>query len=113
MFAPDSILLVTLAVISGWLIVGLFGLFRPQKIIFRQTLFILGAFGGLMLSVVSFFALDGEVESLVLPLGLPDLPFHLRLDALSAFFLSLLGAVSAGISIFRSEERRVGKECRL
>ena len=29
---------------------------------------------------------------LVLPLGLPDLPFHLRLDALSAFFLLLLGA---------------------
>ena len=31
-------------------------------------------------------------EVAVLPLGLPDLPFHLRLDALSAFFLFLLGA---------------------
>ena len=29
-------------------------------------------------------------EGRVLPLGLPDLPFHLRLDALSAFFLLLL-----------------------
>ena len=31
----------------------------------------------------------------MLPLGLPDLPFHLRLDALSAFFLLLLGAAGA------------------
>ena len=38
--------------------------------------------------------------SLVLPLGLPDLPFHLRLDALSAFFLLLLGATSAAVSIY-------------
>jgi formate hydrogenlyase subunit 3/multisubunit Na+/H+ antiporter MnhD subunit len=37
---------------------------------------------------------------MVLPLGLPDLPFHLRLDALSAFFLVLLGGASAGISVF-------------
>ncbi len=36
----------------------------------------------------------------MLPFGLPDLPFHLRIDALSAFFLVLLGAVSAAISLF-------------
>ena len=35
-------------------------------------------------------------QSTVLPLGLPDLPFHLRLDSLSAFFLLLLGAAGAG-----------------
>ena len=45
----------------------------------------------------------------MLPLGLPDLPFHLRLDALSAFFLLLLGAVAAAVSLysagyFRSSE---------
>ena len=32
----------------------------------------------------------------VLPLGLPDLPFHVRLDALSAFFLLILGAAGLG-----------------
>ena len=31
-----------------------------------------------------------------MPLGLPDLPFHLRLDSLSAFFLLLLGAAARG-----------------
>ena len=49
-------------------------------------------------------------QSTVLPLGLPDLPFHLRLDALSAFFLLLLGRPRAAISLFsagyfRSERR--------
>jgi formate hydrogenlyase subunit 3/multisubunit Na+/H+ antiporter MnhD subunit len=38
----------------------------------------------------------------VLPLGLPDLPFHLRLDALSASFLVLLGSASAAISLYSS-----------
>jgi len=38
-----------------------------------------------------FLALGASPQSLVLPLGLPDLPFHLRLDALSAFFVLLLG----------------------
>lgn len=33
-------------------------------------------------------------------MGLPDLPFHLRLDSLSAFFLLLLGAAGAAISWF-------------
>jgi formate hydrogenlyase subunit 3/multisubunit Na+/H+ antiporter MnhD subunit len=39
-------------------------------------------------------------QTTVLPLGLPGLPFHLRLDPLSAFFLLLLGAAAAGISVF-------------
>src|SRR6266404_814852 len=45
-------------------------------------------------------AMGQTAQSIVLPLGLPDLPFHLRLDALSAFFLLLLGATAAGISVF-------------
>ncbi|HEY5310788.1 MAG TPA: hydrogenase 4 subunit B, partial [Casimicrobiaceae bacterium] len=39
-------------------------------------------------------------QTAILPLGLPDLPFHLRLDAMSAFFLLLLGAATTAISIF-------------
>jgi len=100
MFAPGTTLVVSLAVISGWLAVGLLGSLRPQSVNFRQFLFIVGALGGCILSFTAFFALAGPAANLVLPLGLPDLPFHVRLDALSAFFLTLLGAVSAGISLF-------------
>src|SRR5204863_516880 len=39
-------------------------------------------------------------QTMTLPLGLPDLPFHLRVDPLAGFFLMLLGSVSAGISVY-------------
>jgi formate hydrogenlyase subunit 3/multisubunit Na+/H+ antiporter MnhD subunit len=45
-------------------------------------------------------AIGSPPQTMVLPLGLPDLPFHLRLDALSAFFLLLLGAVAVAVSIY-------------
>ena len=45
----------------------------------------------------------------MLPLGLPDLPFHLRLDALSASFLVLLGSASAAISLYSSGYFRAAK----
>src|SRR6185369_3133488 len=39
-------------------------------------------------------------EQVTLPLGLPDLPFHLRSDGLAGFFLLLLGSVSAGVTLY-------------
>ena len=46
---------------------------------------------GFALAAVALLAIGDAPQTLVLPLGLPDLPFHVRLDALSAFFLFLLG----------------------
>lgn len=46
---------------------------------------------------------------MTLPLGLPDLPFHIRLDALSGFFLLLLGLAGAGISTFAAGYFRSGE----
>jgi formate hydrogenlyase subunit 3/multisubunit Na+/H+ antiporter MnhD subunit len=37
---------------------------------------------------------------LIIPLGLPDLPFHLRLDVLSGFFLVVVGLLSTFVSIY-------------
>ena len=45
----------------------------------------------------------------VLPIGLPALPFHLRLDALSAFFLMVIGATAAGVSAFAAGYFRHGE----
>ena len=59
-----------------------------------------GAIASLLLLVAAFNALGNTPNVAVLPLGLPDLPFHLRLDALSAFFLLILGAASFGISLY-------------
>ena len=51
----------------------------------------------------------GGPEVAVLPIGLPTLPFHLRLDSLSAFFLMVIGATAAGVSAFAAGYFRRGE----
>lgn len=101
MFASFGVLPidVILGVTVFWLILGLGGLALQKTLIITQIIFPLGAAGSLLLAVAALGGLSG-IETAILPLGLPDLPFHLRLDALSAFFLLLLGASSIGISLF-------------
>jgi hydrogenase-4 component B len=89
------------AAIAAWLALGVLGLARPHNLIYvGRVLFGAGAVVGLLLAGVSLLAMSQVPQAAVLPLGLPDLPFHLRLDPLSAFFLLLLGATAAGISMF-------------
>ncbi len=98
------------AAVVAWLAIGALGLARAGQLHFvSRVLFPVGAAVGLALAVVGFAAISAPPQALVLPLGLPDLPFHLRIDALSAFFLLLLGAVATAVSIysagyFRSSE---------
>jgi formate hydrogenlyase subunit 3/multisubunit Na+/H+ antiporter MnhD subunit len=63
----------------------------------------------LVLAGLALAALSGTPEVAVLPIGLPALPFHLRLDRLSAYFLMVIGAASAGISIFAAGYFRKGE----
>ncbi len=61
-------------------------------------------------SVAGIFLATGQApQSLVLPLGLPDLPFHTRLDPLSAYFLLVLGLAGTGISTFAAGYFRSGE----
>ena len=92
---------VVLAIPLYWIAVGCTGLSSSATRVRHVRIFFpLGALGGVVLAVAGYAAIGGAPQSLVLPLGLPDLPFHVRLDALSAFFLLLLGLVSAGISVY-------------
>jgi hydrogenase-4 component B len=101
---------IALGVIVFWIALGALGLVAPQNLRFiGHVLFPLGAAGGLILATAGFVALATPPETVVLVLGLPDLPFHMRLDALSAFFLVLLGATSAGISIYSAGYFRPGE----
>ncbi|MDP2759307.1 MAG: hydrogenase 4 subunit B [Sideroxyarcus sp.] len=95
--ASISALGVTNGVILFWITLGVVGLWVKDA---ARFIFPLSAAASLLLAVSSVLALSAAPETLVLPLGLPDLPFHLRLDSLSAFFLILLGAASVGISLF-------------
>jgi formate hydrogenlyase subunit 3/multisubunit Na+/H+ antiporter MnhD subunit len=58
---------------------------------------------------VALSAVFADTEVAVLPLGLPQLPFHLRLDGLSAYFLLLIGGVTAGVSTFAAGYFRKGE----
>lgn len=103
-------LVTALAVVAGWLVLGLLGLLRPHSVRFAgRVLFPCGALGAVVIAVVGLQALSAQPSTLVLPLGLPDLPLHARLDPLAAFFLLLLGSAAAGISCFAAGYFRAGE----
>jgi len=90
-----------LLVAVAWLALGLCGLaFLKNFQVVARFLFPLSSLVSIVLAGVGLTAVLQAPQVAVLPLGLPDLPFHFRLDALAAFFLTLLGLASAGISIF-------------
>jgi hydrogenase-4 component B len=86
--------------IVAWLAIGLLALVPTGGGFIGRSLFVAGALVGIAISVIALTGIGDVAQTMVLPLGLPDLPFHLRLDALSAFFLVLLGGAAAGISVF-------------
>lgn len=99
-----------LVVVVAWLLIGLLGVVAWRRFRFiAVVLFPLGACFSLLLMTVALSAAFSNPETAVLPLGLPQLPFHLRLDSLSAFFLLLIGAVSAGVSTFAAGYFRQGE----
>lgn len=99
-----------LVVVLGWLIVGGAGVMAVHRLaLVSRVLFPVGGLLGLALFGLAFGAVPGTPEVAVLPIGLPDLPFHLRLDSLSAYFLMVIGAASAGISAFAAGYFRKGE----
>ncbi len=101
MFEP-VILPVQLAwgIVLFWLALGFSSLFTQQTPRLRGLIFPLGALAALCLAGVGVIGLIDPASAIVLPIGLPDLPFHLRLDALSAFFLVLLGGSAFGVTVY-------------
>ena len=97
-------------VILYWLAIGSAGLIAPRNIGFvGRTLFPLSALGSLALAGTGLAGIFTAPQTMVLGIGLPQLPFHLRLDALSSLFLLLLGGASAGISIYTAGYFRRGE----
>ena len=100
-----------LVVVAGWLIVGVAGVAALHRFaVVSHVLFPAGAALGLLLFGIALSALGGATPDVaVLPIGLPGLPFHLRLDSLAAYFLMVIGAASAGISTFAAGYFRRGE----
>lgn len=90
-------------VVLFWLALGFSSLLLqrvPQLL--SRLVFPLGALGALFIAGVGVAGLLLPTSTITLPIGLPDLPFHLRLDALSAFFMVLLGGAAFGITVYAS-----------
>ena len=99
-----------LLVIGAWLALGFAGIaLRRHAEVVTRGLFPASALASVALAAVAFTALPGTPGEAVLVIGLPDLPFHLRLDALSSFFLVILGLASAGVSVYAGGYFREGE----
>ena len=99
-----------LAVVAAWFAIGLAGILALRNFrVVARVLFPLSAALSIALAAIALAALPGTPQTAVLAIGLPDLPFHLRLDALASFFLVLMGIAGAGISIYAGGYFREGE----
>ena len=73
-----------LIVVGAWLLVGAVGVLALRRLDWvAKVLFPVGGAFALVLFGVALGALFATPEVAVLPIGLPGLPFHLRLDSLA------------------------------
>ena len=79
-----ALLAIPLRIHKRWLLVG----------------FPLAALVGLWMIAVGVTGLLLPASAQIVPVGFPGLPVHLRLDALSGFFLLLLGMSAFGVSVY-------------
>ncbi|WP_265945949.1 hydrogenase 4 subunit B [Dechloromonas sp. A34] len=96
--------------VVAWLAIGLAGVLALRQFAFvARVLFPLGGMTCLLVAYAGLQGVGGTPEVAILPIGLPQLPFHLRFDSLAAFFLLIIGAVGAGISVFAAGYFRKGE----
>ena len=99
----DAPLDIAWGVVLFWLALGFAALLlQGSQRLLSRLVFPLGALGALGIAAVGVAGMVLPASTMILPIGLPDLPFHLRLDALCAFFMLLLGAAAFGITVYAS-----------
>jgi len=73
---------------------------RAPRLLRRVAIPLFGL-SGLAALIAGLLALQaGNIATAELPLGLPWLPWRVRLDALAGFFLSLIGVISFAVGIY-------------
>lgn len=99
-----------LSLLGLWLLIGVAGLFALRRFeLVARWLFPLGAAVAVLIALVAGWALAAPATTVVLPIGLPELPFHFRLDHLSAFFVLVIALTTAGVSAFAAGYFRQGE----
>ncbi|MEK6713367.1 MAG: hydrogenase 4 subunit B, partial [Nitrospirota bacterium] len=99
MISPFTLITTSLFIFFSVLICALL-FFRHQRILI-YSVFSLTSIASLLALIAGIWTVRyGITESWIILMGLPDLPFHLRLDPLSGFFLTLIGALGFIVSIY-------------
>jgi formate hydrogenlyase subunit 3/multisubunit Na+/H+ antiporter MnhD subunit len=99
-----------LVIAGAWLAIAVLGAFALRRFeLVARVLFPAGGLLALALFGVALGAVVSDPEVAVLRIGLPQLPFHFRLDSLSAFFLMVIGGAAAGVSAFAAGYFRQGE----
>ena len=75
-------------------------LHRSQRVMVAVSFTLSAAASLLAAAAGALCVAGGSVSSATLPLGLPDLPFTLRLDPLAGFFLVVIGLLGCFVSIY-------------
>ena len=90
-----------LLIAGGWLLLAMASLLLLHATrAVAQWIFPAGAVLGVGLLVVALDAVFSPAEVAEAVIGLPGLPMHLRVDALAAYFLVVIGAGVSGTSLF-------------
>jgi hydrogenase-4 component B len=98
---PEAVDMAVASVVLPLLMVALVPFVARSQRLLSSSAFVVTAFSGLLAVAAGFRAVStGMVEKTVLTMGLPDLPFHLRLDPLAGFFLLVIGLLAFFVSVY-------------
>ncbi len=98
-FSPINI--ASTSILLFILLAALSPLFSRNQRSYITVSFSLTAFTSLLGVAAGIWTVaSGSTQQVILPLGLPDLPFHLRLDPLSGFFLTVIGLLGFFVSLY-------------
>ena len=98
-FYSLDLALLALLILFSQVIISI--LFRKYERLLIYVVFCLSAIASMLAVIAGVWAVSsGITVTNVLLLGVPDLPFHLRIDSLSGFFLTTIGLLSFYISIY-------------
>jgi len=93
--------LISLSFAALILLLALTPFLRHNQRLLINAGFSLAAVASLFAAVSGIWSVAAAVKvQVILPIGLPDLPFHLRLDVLSGYFLTVVGLLAFFVSIY-------------
>ena len=97
--SPISIISLSFAVLL--FLLALTPFLRNNQRLLINSGFSLTTIASLLATVAGVWTVaSGNTYQAILPIGLPDLPFHLRLDLLSGYFLVVVGLLAFFVSIY-------------